>query len=71
MIIKLNDKSMEVKEGTTLDDVVRYYNEHNERGQVGQASAWLNGKQVLSGALKTTYVQDGDEVTILKNLFGG
>lgn len=71
MIIKLNKKELEVEEGTTCDDLVKYFNETNSRGQVGQASLWLNGKQVLVSALKTTIVNEGDDVTILKNLFGG
>lgn len=65
ILVKVNNKEMEIPEGITADDLLEL------RNMKLRSSVWINKTQLLLSEYSTTIIKAGDEIKILRVIAGG
>lgn len=64
MFINCNNKTIELKDGTTIAQLVQSKNYR-------RAAVWVNGEQLLASDYETRVINPEDQIKILRIVAGG
>jgi thiamine biosynthesis protein ThiS len=64
MIVNCNNKEIELREGTTVAQLIQSM-------KYRRAAVWINGEQLLSFEYETRVINQDDQIKILRIVAGG